>query len=820
MAGFLLLAGAAPSGAIGRSSFEWGRVQSPVDWVLPVGLTVLVLVYVGWLYRRDGAELAAPLRLLLVGLRMAVFAGLLVVYLQPQWRNEVDQVQNSRVVLLADTSLSMGLHDQDASAVPAEPSRAQQLISAFREGDWLSRLRAKHDVVVIRFDQDSQSLVTLLKSTGEASDDAAGPEEKTFDWQAALEPRGTETRLGQSLRQWIEAERSAPISGIVVFSDGQHNAGVDPAAAIGLAREARIPIYTVGLGSLSQPTNVRISDFVAPSRAYPGDHYTATGYLQAQGMAGKAVQVELTSRPADSPANAEGKLEASSRVTLGGDGEVIPVKFDLTPDETGRRTLKLTLRPPADDRNPADNQQEADVEIVDRKTRVLLFAGGPTREYQFLRNQFRRDRDMIVDVLLQTGAEGISQDAHEILEVFPNDAETLFAYDAIVAFDPDWRQLSARQQDLLQRWVADQAGGLVAIAGPVYTDSWAQDPAMGRIRSLYPVEFHRRLSLLDDSHYGSREPWPIEFTRDGLEAEFLWIEDSGPASARAWADFSGVYGHYAVRGPKPGATVYGWFSDPRTAEGSQKPVYLAGQFFGAGRVFYLGSGEMWRLRSNDDAWFERLYTKLVRHVSQGRLLRGSHRGVLLVERDRYLLGGTVDVRAQLSDNRLQPLELPRVEIEVSLPDSTHQTVPLLADPSKKGSYRGQFTVRKEGVYLIELPVPESENERLTRRIQVKVPELEREKPRRNDALLSELATKTGGVYYIGLKPALLGEQSGAKSPGPGTRSPPLTDVLRDQSRTITTISRPTPLWSNGWALGALCGALCLEWLIRRLSKLA
>jgi hypothetical protein len=813
MPGHLLLAASGVGGDLSRSTFEWGRVHSAGDLVLPVAVAALVLAYVVWLYRRDSADLAAPLRVLLVVLRMAVFVALLAVYLQPQWRNEIDQVQNSRVLLLADTSLSMGLHDQDASAVPAEPSRAQQLTAALRDGDWLRRLRAKHDVVVVRFDQDSQRLTTLLKSVGEADDNNVESDEDRFDWQAALEPRGAETRLGQALRQWIEAERPQPLSGIVVFSDGQHNAGIEPAAAIGLAREARLPIHTVGLGSLLQPTNVRISDFVVPSRAYPGDHYEATGYLQAQGMAGKAVLVELTSRPSNSPANAEGKLEASQQVALGGDGEVVAVKFDLTPAETGRRTLRLTVRPPANDRNPADNQQEADVEIVDRKTRVLLFAGGPTREYQFLRNQLRRDRDMIVDVLLQTGVEGISQDSHEILEVFPNDAETLFDYDAIVAFDPDWRQLSAQQQDLLERWVADQAGGLVVIAGPVYTDSWAQDTSMGKIRGLYPVEFHRRLSLLDDSHYGSPEPWPIEFTRDGMEAEFFQIEDSGPASSRAWSEFAGVYGHYAVRGPKPGATVYGWFSDPRSAEGAQKPVYLAGQFFGAGRVFYLGSGEMWRLRANDDAWFERLYTKLLRHVSQGRLLRGSHRGVLLVERDRYLLGGTVDVRAQLTDSRLQPLELPRVELDVSLPDSTHQTVPLLADPSKKGSYRGQFTVRKEGVYLIELPVPESDDERLARRIQVKVPELEREKPQRNDALLSELAVKTGGVYYIGLKPALLGDDASSKSP-------PLIDVLRDQSRTITTISRPTPLWSNAWTMGVICGALCLEWLIRRLAKLA
>ena len=48
-------------------------------------------------------------------------------------------------------------------------------------------------------------------------------------------------------------------------------------------------------------------------------------------------------------------------------------------------------------------------------------------------------------------------------------------------------------------------------------------------------------------------------------------------------------------------------------------------------------------------------------------------------------------------------------------------------------------------------MPESDNERLTRRIQVKVPDLERENPRRNDALLSAIASGTGGKYYVGIQ---------------------------------------------------------------------
>ena len=59
-----------------------------------------------------------------------------------------------------------------------------------------------------------------------------------------------------------------------------------------------------------------------------------------------------------------------------------------------------------------------------------------------------------------------------------------------------------------------------------------------------------------------------------------------------------------------------------------------------------------------------------------------------------------------------------------------------------------------------------------------------------------------------------------KAIGAGSSVGPLVDILRDQSRTVTVLDRPTPLWDNQWTMAALCLLLCLEWLVRRLVKLA
>ncbi len=117
---------------------------------------------------------------------------------------------------------------------------------------------------------------------------------------------------------------------------------------------------------------------------------------------------------------------------------------------------------------------------------------------------------------------------------------------------------------------------------------------------------------------------------------------------------------------------------------------------------------------------------------------------------------------------------------------------------------------QEGTYRLELPVPDSEEERLTRRIQVKVPDLERENPQRNDALLSTIARDTSGVYYVGLEAAV----------GSGPDEGPLAARLRDQSRTSIVVDTPDRLWDNKWMMFAICGLLCTEWLVRRLLKLA
>ncbi|MCB9937958.1 MAG: VWA domain-containing protein [Planctomycetaceae bacterium] len=656
-------------------------------------------------------------------------------------------------------------------------------------------------------------------------DEPASPDETLqIDWPEVLAPRGAETRMADAIRYLANRERGGPLAGIVVVTDGGNNAGSEADAAANLARDAGIPVFAVGIGGDERPANVRVVDLEAPPRVYPGDSFNITGYVQAYGLIGRSVRVELVSLP---EANADDEtaqetFEEERRVTLGPDGEIVSLKFDVSPTQQGRRTYRLRVIPPAEDQDPRDNMRSATVQIVERKNRVLLFAGGPSREFRFLRNLLYRDRDTTVVVCLQTGQPGMAQEADDLIYEFPSLANELFEYDCIVAFDPDWNELAEDQIQLLERWVAEKAGGLIVVAGPVHTPRWASriqaNSKIEAIKGLYPVIFYSRGSAtLSLGRFAAETPWPLQFTQDGRDAEFLWLEDDSLLSEQAWNSFEGVYGYYAVKDPKPGARVYSRFSDPNTSMDGELPIYMAGHFYGAGRVFFQASGEMWRLRAIQDGYFESYYTKLIRWASQGRLLRDSSRGVLLVDKDRCLLGDSISVQAILTDAQHEPLTASQVTASLVAPDGRRSNLELrkVDDAARAGMYSAQFTAVLEGDYRVELQPPHGAADELLRReVRSRIPALETEQPQRNDALLKDLADKTGGAYYVGFDAAL--------NRGGAGRAP-ISSLLDPQDQVTYLSGTPDKQFERvlmTWLMGLICGVLCLEWLIRRLSKLA
>lgn len=854
--------------------FRFARIQEPRDWFWPILVTLVLLYWAKRRYSKDAAELHRWQRGLLLLIRCGVIISLLLFYAQPQWERLVGA---SRVALLIDTSASMSTKDQEeeqrrseqlhentgetqtetASETENEPgaiSRMDDLAEWLIRSDLIEKLREKHDVVVYRFDSALNRIGTHEQHRagrrGESQlDENPGDSEINTEKSAAdsknewihhLKADGAETRLGDSLRDLLQRERGQPLTGVLLFTDGARNAGDAMENAEQLAHSAQTPVYTFGFGMKQQPLNFRVLNLDVPERAFPADPFKFKAQIEMQG--GEVAQ--------DSPEAAEKVLlpvelwmlrDAESSSETPEASEAIPaaaqmvekreleinagstreIEFEVSSEQIGKIRFYLRVLPPKEDRIAEDNLQNASVEIVDRRDRVLLFSGGPLRDYQFLVNLLYRDKSVEVDAYIPWASSGISQSVDKILDAFPSDRVEMAQYDCVVAFDPDWRQLSNEQIDILEHWVARQGGGLITVAGAVNladtVTGWTSDPAMDKIRALYPVDVasHRMTSVL--AYRADSQPWPLNWSRAGEEAEFLRPLDTEAESRAVWSEFPGFYSFFIVNALKPTATMYAKSSSPDAAGTSGVAPLFAEHFYGSGRVFFIGSGEMWRLRMMNDKYFEKIYTKLIRHVSQGRLQQRSQWGSLATDKKRYTLGASAAIRATAYDAQFNPLELEKITLDLISPDAKIHQLPLQADPNVPGAYSGHVPMILEGTWNFRLNIPDT-NEVLEESVQVRMSDLESENPSRNENLLTQLAQQTGGMYFqslyeVPLETVEISETEGAEN------TVSLLDrlTIRSQRAVLDSMLEEETM---RLFLYIFCTLLCTEWLLRRLMKLA
>ena len=169
-----------------------------------------------------------------------------------------------------------------------------------------------------------------------------------------------------------------------------------------------------------------------------------------------------------------------------------------------------------------------------------------------------------------------------------------------------------------------------------------------------------------------------------------------------------------------------------------------------------------------------------------------------------MLGQSVRVRTQLYDASLDPLEMESVPLTIIdpygkplLPERT-----LLADKNRPGQFAGSFRAGVQGTWEINLAIPESRDV-LSQKIEVLLPNLESAEPAQNVKLLEEFVSDTGGQY---LSLDQVGEQLAA--------------LLPDRSESVMIDERLKPLWDRQWVLWVIVGCFGLEWLTRKLLKLA
>jgi hypothetical protein len=213
------------------------------------------------------------------------------------------------------------------------------------------------------------------------------------------------------------------------------------------------------------------------------------------------------------------------------------------------------------------------------------------------------------------------------------------------------------------------------------------------------MEFLKLDEDLDESKF--KEDWQAFFYGSGKD--------------RTEKPQRGFFSFYPVQRAKTGSIVIARYTDPaaRLKDNTLHP-YLVTSPESLPRVIWLGSAETWRLREYREAYHERFWTKLVRYAaarSKGPVIKTIRLEMPTVGRS----GQPMEVEAKIDGPDGQPLGRnfkPEITLKMppGVPDSeVKQPVIMTPRPgARDGWFSGRFLVRSPGEYELTVKVPKLE----------------------------------------------------------------------------------------------------------------
>ena len=375
------------------------------------------------------------------------------------------------------------------------------------------------------------------------------------------------TNYGGSALQMHKLENNSFIQAIVVVGDGQSNLGSEDARMEFNSRVNKpghpIPVITVGVGQFRLPSSIRIEDLQAPEETRPDDKFPVRVPVIGTNLHDEEFECTLevkrvkdvSGKPVDEKAFELGPKTGKFKAEGGGDHvrEVVEFVIDVS-DLKGIPVAKdslgelegewhFTARVPRARGSDAEGSRQRDREGSGAEAgpaRAALHQRGERAEYQFVRTILYREmleKRMEVCIYNQQNAKedfiDESVEAERLLPDFPTKIEpnpsqkymSLSDYDVVVCFDPDWTKLTVTQRNNLNKWVANDGGGVIFVAGPIYSYQIARPGGhdLDSLLQIFPVVLKdNRLHGLSGSVGGpTLRPYALRFTPNIAAYDFM-----------------------------------------------------------------------------------------------------------------------------------------------------------------------------------------------------------------------------------------------------------------------------------------------------------
>jgi uncharacterized membrane protein len=679
----------------------------------------------------------------------------------------------SRPVLIVKAAVSQ----QNVVGILIDDSRSMQLSDENgTRADVVRRTFGNPDSPIMKALSDRFLVRTFRFSSSTAR--VTSPSELSFS--------GTQTRLASAIENARQELAGLPVSGLVLVTDGADTTNGTVTDALLASKAESLPVFTVGVGQETLAKDIQVGRVSVPRTALKGTSLLVDAVLTQTGYAGQTVTLDVEDN---------GRIVGSQPVRLPADGDPVAVRVRFTADQAGPRVFRLKVAPQPGEIVTENNQRDVQIDVKDRRERILYYEGQPRPEMKLARRAIVDDQNLQL-VTLQRTAENkyyrfdVDTAGGELVAGFPKTREELFAYRAIVLGDVEASAFTPDQLRMIAEFVDQRGGGLLLLGG---LHAFAEGGYVGTpIAEVMPV-------VLDKKETGVAH-LKVHPTRAGEAHAVTQLGDTEEASAARWKSMPQLTTVNLVESVKPGATTLLSGTDDRHRE----RVVLAYERYGRGKsiAFPVQDSWLWRMSASmraDDHTFFNYWRQLLRWLVDGVPDSVEARPLT----DRVEPGQPVTLTADVVDPRFVELNDANVIAHVTSPGGQTVTVPLQWTGERNGQYRGTFQTAETGWYEAKVDATRGDKAvgSTVTHVRTAPDDAEYFDAAMHAPLLQRIAKETGGRFY---------------TPDAMTSLP---DDLKYTGRGVTAVEE-RELWHMPALLLSLVLLVCTEWGLRRYWRLA
>ena len=790
--------GAAETTTFVEETFRF--LNAPPTWVLALIIAPATVAFAWWSYS-GLRRLERPTRVLLSTLRWFAVVLCLLLLFQPAFEVTTYRKTRNQVHVLIDDSASMTRKDRYPSEEQrralerwtagelGDKTRAELVQEVLEtEGGLLPQLRETHDVRLFRVERQPTPIRSLDEITA----------------------RGNRTALGDGLDLHLQSATGANLDAVVLVSDGQSNAGLDPVEVAANYSLRGIPVYTVGVGDPEPPRNAWLVGPPGPKEALREEQVGFDVTLRSEGLAGEPARVELQGSRDGGPFIPL----TTANDALPTDGEATRVRLTHAFDEAGDWTLKFTLTPAEGESQLDDNEDIRFLRVNDERIRVLFCDDKPRWEYRYVKNALKRVDPSIEmqAILFDASPRFVQEHSDELRPIkdLPRTPKELLDYHVILIGDVPPERIAPSEEGRrlwLQMLVdfVEFGGGVGFLFGDAamperYRNTLVQD--------LLPVV------LEDPSWLANNPPSRAKEFRPVLENplsphEILLLQRDPTFNRRLWEQgLPGFYVYHPVQRAKPGASVLLRHPTDRNAYGN-RPIAVTAPY-PRGTTFFLATDETWRWRDPyAELYMDAFWRNVVRHLARGRLERRNDLLELTVDKARCDTGDRVRVQLRLHDSELQPMVTDEQSVFVRAAEGAPRPRVLRSVPGEPGLYQGSFTMNDTGAFSFLVFANDNPDDAVIGRqdVLVRIPDQELADSSQDAETLRRISRASRGADANG-RYVFLGDATNL-----------VADFADRKAYTTREDTRTRAIWDNAWSLFLVLSLLGLEWLLRKRARL-